>query len=108
MVNEVFGVKGQLGDLVLEPKLLARQFDADGQASVLTQFAGRTLDVIYHNPDHLSWEEYTIVEVRLNGQPLPHAYPGKSVRLPRSTITDLTAEQVHTLDLFLAEGEGPI
>lgn len=27
LVTEVFGVKGQLGDLLLQPKLLATQFD---------------------------------------------------------------------------------
>ena len=32
LLTEVFGVKGDLGDLILEPKLVAAQFDSQGDA----------------------------------------------------------------------------
>ena len=60
MLTEVLGVKGQFGDLVLEPKLVPEQFDADGRASVLTLFAGRKLRITYHNPDCLPWGVYSV------------------------------------------------
>ena len=94
--------KGQLGDLKLDPKLMSQQFDADGRASVLTQFAGRKLKVTVHNPGHLPWGEYTIGEIRLDGRPVHCEYQVQAAILPRGTITSLAAEGVHTLDLFLA------
>ena len=50
LLTEVFGVKGDLGDLVLEPKLVAAQFDSQGDASIRTRFAERDLEIVYHNP----------------------------------------------------------
>ena len=44
LLTEAFGVKGQLGDLCLQPKLLASQFDERGRAGVKTRFAGRAID----------------------------------------------------------------
>jgi len=102
MLTEVFGVKGHLGDLVLEPKLVSHQFGADGHASVLTQFAGRRLQITYRNPDRLAWGECTIVRIELDGETLSAELPGRTIRVPRSTITALAMEKVHTVDIFLS------
>ena len=50
MITQVFGVRGEAGDLLLEPKLTAGQFDAGGHAAVQVTFAGRRLTVCYQNP----------------------------------------------------------
>jgi len=34
MLTEVYGIKGELGNLVLEPKLTACQFDRAGKAKI--------------------------------------------------------------------------
>jgi hypothetical protein len=102
MLNEVLGVKGQLGDLVLEPKLVPEQFDANGRASVLTLFAGHKLQIVYRNPDRLPWGAYAIAGIRLNGEPVSYERQGKAAAmLPRSAITDLAADRVHTLQVLL-------
>jgi cellobiose phosphorylase len=102
MLTEVLGIKGRLGDLVLEPKLMPEQFDADGRASVQTLFAGRKLEIAYHNPDRLPWGRHTIAWIRLNGEPVAYESQGKAAILPRSAIMALTTEGVHTLEVFLA------
>jgi cellobiose phosphorylase len=104
MLTEVLGIKGRLGDLVLEPKLMPEQFDADGRASVLTLFAGRKLRVTYHNPDGLPWGAYTVVSIRLGGEEAIFERHGRSAVLPQSTLTALASDEVHTLDVFLANG----
>lgn len=43
VITEVFGVHGELGDLVIEPKLLKEQFDASGKAGIELVFAARQL-----------------------------------------------------------------
>jgi cellobiose phosphorylase len=102
MLTEVLGVKGQLGDLVLEPKLVPEQFDADGRASVSTLFAGRKLKVTYHNPVRLAWGAYRIAEIRLDGQEVVYARQGQAAVLSRSTFAALSQGEVHTLSVSLA------
>lgn len=65
LVTEVFGVRGENGDLLLEPKLVMQQFDALGNASLNTQFAGRPIEVLYQNPAHLDYGEYQIQSIRV-------------------------------------------
>jgi cellobiose phosphorylase len=102
MLAEVLGVKGRLGDLVLEPKLIPKQFGVDGRASVLTLFSGRKIRIAYHNPDHLPWPMYTIAGIRLGGEELSYERQGRAAILPQSTIMSLEAERVHTLEVLLA------
>jgi cellobiose phosphorylase len=103
MLTEVLGIKGRLGDLVLEPKLMPEQFDADGRASVLTLFAGRKLRIVYHNPDRLPWGVYTIAWIRLGGEEVSYTSQGRAAILPQSTIMALPAKRVHTLEVLLAQ-----
>lgn len=70
MITEVFGIRGEAGDLILYPKLLAEQFDEDNQVSVSVPFAGKTLTVAYENPLKKNFGEYIIEAASCNGQQL--------------------------------------
>ena len=50
MVTQIFGFRGEWGDLVLEPKILLRQFDESGNYSAQFPFRGQTYAVVYQNP----------------------------------------------------------
>ena len=67
-LTEMFGVKGAYGKVRLEPKLLAEQFDAQGDISVECVLMEKKLHVIYHNPKHLEYGAYKIAAVTVNGQ----------------------------------------
>lgn len=47
MVEEVFGIKGDLGDLVIMPKLDESQLDLEGKCSVTSLFASKLITFIY-------------------------------------------------------------
>ncbi|MGB8980495.1 MAG: cellobiose phosphorylase [Anaerolineales bacterium] len=68
MLTEVYGVKGELGDLLIEPKLTACQFDAEARTKVHTLFAGRPIEVVFENPERLDYGQYCVGEVTLNGR----------------------------------------
>jgi cellobiose phosphorylase len=106
MLTEVLGVKGKLGDLVLEPKLVREQFNADGKAAVLTLFADRKLNITYHNPAHLPYSEYAVQEIRLDGQPVPFALDGNAAMLSRDAIVALAEERTYNLDVMLGKQGG--
>jgi cellobiose phosphorylase len=101
VLTEVLGVKGHLGDLVLEPKLTREQSDAAGRASVLTLFTDRRLKVTYRNPDRLAYGEYRIKEIQVDGQPVSFLRQGNAARLTRDAITALGREEAHSIDVLL-------
>jgi cellobiose phosphorylase len=104
MLTEVFGVKGHLGDLVLEPKLVSGQFAVDGKASVRTLFAGRRLEITYHNPARLTYGQYAVTEISISGKTQPIQPGGSRVFLKREVITALAREAVHSVDVVLGTG----
>ena len=71
MVTQVFGVRGEGGDLIIAPKLLAEQFDSQGKASIRISFANRTLDVIFENADRKDYGNYTLASAVCEGRELP-------------------------------------
>ncbi len=68
LLSEVFGVKGDRGDLTLEPKLLAAQFDDSGTVQILTIFQDRKLEITYYNPGKLDYGSYRINRISINNQ----------------------------------------
>ena len=60
MITEVFGVHGDVGALVIEPKLVNEQFDEAGNASIEVSFAHKNFKIDFYNPKGLSYGEYTI------------------------------------------------
>jgi cellobiose phosphorylase len=88
LLTMVYGVRGELGDLILEPKLVAEEFPT-GEAKVTCQFAGKKLTVIYINPAKLDFGQYRIERVLLNGHEVSceRRSPVK-VKLDRSHISN--------------------
>ncbi|MBO4636581.1 MAG: cellobiose phosphorylase [Clostridiales bacterium] len=50
VLTEMFGIKGEYGDLKFEPKLLPGHFDTEGTASVSMVFDGKPVTVVYKGP----------------------------------------------------------
>ena len=95
-----FGVRGELGDLVLCPRLVREDF-VDTQISADCQFAGRQLRVTYVNPLRLDVGEYRIERITINGQPDNFDRRGEcDIRLGRDRIT-AGADSVE-ISVFLA------
>lgn len=90
MLTEVYGVRGDLGDLVIAPKLLARQFDLNGNTTVGTLFANRELKITFRNQGKLDFGQYKIGKVRINGQKAAVMSVDGGVKIRRSEIDALT------------------
>ena len=86
LLTQVYGVRGDRGDLVLEPKLVKEQFAPDGTASVTTTFAGKDLKIIYKNPCKKDYGEYKIQTVQLNGFEIQPEHSNTMMRIPRKTL----------------------
>ena len=92
MLTQVYGVRGEAGDLVIEPKLVREQFDREGRAAIDFVFAGRRFTVTIANPSGRDYGEYHVGRARLvNGDRALPVSDGR-VRLSREDICALPAE----------------
>ena len=102
LLTQAYGVRGDLGDLLLAPQLVQTQFDSERQASVRTRFADRQLRVIYQNPDRLEYGDYQITRVQMGEKEFATDLPANVCRIPRKIIVDLAPNELHRLIVTLA------
>jgi cellobiose phosphorylase len=100
LVNQVFGVRGQNGDLLIEPKLCLKQFKQGEKIWIERSFANRRLRINFSNPKKLEYGKYKITRVSLNSRLLPTA-SGKSVSISREVILNLPPRKINTIDILL-------
>lgn len=60
MITEVYGVRGEVGNLLVVPKLMAEQFDESGNASIQLEFMKKKFVINYNNANKLTYGEYSI------------------------------------------------
>ena len=95
MQTRVFGVRGEAGDLLLNPMLTGEQFDERGVASIECRFAGKPLRVVVENPKKLDWGEYVIESVQLGAKRFPCG--DDRFRIPRAELEGESELQVHLI-----------
>lgn len=66
MVTEAFGVRGNAGDLHIEPKLLKEQFNSDKEARIILPFKGHKFEIIYRNKKLKNYGEYRLGPVLID------------------------------------------
>ena len=66
VLTEMFGLKGDLGNLLIEPKLMACQFDEKGNAEITSYFARQKITVIYENAEHKEIGDYEVEEIYID------------------------------------------
>lgn len=64
LLTQAFGVRGDLGDLLIAPKLVPAQFARKKQAAVEVQFAGVRIYVLFENRKLVPYERMRIKEVK--------------------------------------------
>lgn len=94
MITQVFGVRGEAGNLLMEPKLTAEQFDETGTASVQLTFAGKEFTVTYINSEHKEYGNYITGSATCNQEYLKIDSPNYTV-LSRETIIALPSRNNH-------------
>lgn len=100
MITEVFGIRGELGDLVIVPKLVADQFDKAGNAAIHLEFAGRRFYISFFNPLRKTYGEYQI-EIAVCDEKELDQDAGHMVRLNKKDISALDAACLHRIEVYL-------
>ncbi len=71
LLTQAFGLRGEAGDLVIDPQLTPQDFDRDGAARLVFPFAGLRLDVTLVNLRRHSAGKYLVRGISLNDRALP-------------------------------------
>ena len=66
LLTQVFGIRGELGNLIIAPKLVRQQFKTSKQISVALNFANKKINITFLNPNKKDFPNYSIREVRTN------------------------------------------
>lgn len=92
LLTQIYGVRGERGDLVLDPQLARDDFDVRGECAVRLPFAGRPLHIVFRNAARLAPGRYRVESVVCAGRPLAVAgRSGTGVRIARSVVESLPA-----------------
>lgn len=102
ILSETYGIKGYLGDLVLQPKLMPEQFNETGEAAVSTVFADRRIKIVYRNTSKAGYKEYEIQNVKINGSEIAVKIEQDKAVIARAVIEALNASEAHEILVILA------
>ncbi len=95
MLTQVFGVRGEMGDLVIDPKLMKSQFGKSRKVSVNTLFADKVIRVNYLNPNNLDYGDYKIGDISINGKVI------NGMPVKRKLFLDLANKPLNIIDVNL-------
>ena len=82
VITQAFGVRGEGGDLVIEPKLVREQFDGNGEAAIDFSFAGKQFRAVIVNQAGKDFGEYRAARTVLSRETIS-ALPerGNTIRI---------------------------
>jgi cellobiose phosphorylase len=102
VLTQVFGVRGEWGDLILNPKLVQEEFDQDGRAQVQCFFAGQALTIQYVNEKKLDYGDYRMGSVFLNNKMIKFdSTAANQIRIKKSLLSRLSGRA--TLAVYLTD-----
>ncbi|MEJ2053229.1 MAG: hypothetical protein P8X42_04850, partial [Calditrichaceae bacterium] len=74
LVTQVFGIRGEKGLLCIHPKLNREQFTKEGKAVFTSKFRGKPIEITFHNPKRLNWNEYRIKQILFSGVDITNGF----------------------------------
>lgn len=95
VITEMFGIRGEMGDLAFRPQLLPCQFDENGEAGLSMVFADRKLNIVMKNADNKKPSEYAVKSITIDG----NTYADEVVK--RADIEALAKADEHTIEVVL-------
>ncbi len=102
LLTQVYGIRGERGDLVIDPQLTREDFGDHHAIAVETSFAERRLRIHIANPKRLRPGEYAVLDVRTGDRSVPFTTRSEGgVRIVRRVLEQLPATHCHLLSISL-------
>ena len=101
LLTQVFGIRGEYGDLIIEPKLTVEQFKAQNTIGVTTHFADKLIEVKFINPRKKKFGKYSINKVTFNGKIIAENLKEPRFLLSRSKFIALSSNNTDNIEVIL-------
>jgi cellobiose phosphorylase len=101
LLTQIFGIRGEYGDLIIEPKLTAEQFKIKNTLGITTHFADRLIEVKFVNPNRKSFGNYSINKIILNGKVIAENLKEAQFLLPRHEFLALSHNNINIIEIIL-------
>ena len=99
MITEVFGVKGDLGDLVIAPALLGEQFAENGKMAIKLEFGSKQFYIVIENREKTDCMENKIKSAVCDGTIRLQQNADYGVHLPKKEVEKLSPKICHTIEI---------
>ncbi len=89
IITEIMGIKPNLGDLSISPKLVKEQFGEDKKIRVDFVYLRKNMRLTVINEKGLDWGEYRLGKVKFNSEPVEESFcdqTGPNVRFSKEYI----------------------
>lgn len=102
LTTQIFGVGGSYGDLLLSPRLDASFFDDNSRAAISRKFRDLQLKIIYTNDHKLTYPEYCIGNLSINGVSADtHDRTPHSALIPYSSLLETSEDNFCVIEVQL-------
>jgi cellobiose phosphorylase len=99
LLTRIFGIRGEFGDLVIDPKLPLEWFKKSGSLSINTSFAGKNLEFNFINSKDN--RKSAMSKITLNNKVLAENINNTAFIIPRKTILCLPPDN-NTIQITLS------
>ncbi|MFA5155781.1 MAG: cellobiose phosphorylase [Candidatus Omnitrophota bacterium] len=101
MVTQAFGLRGEYGDLLIEPKLARAQFSAKGIAGITTNFCARKIEAIFINRGKKDCGKHLIQNIRFNGKTIAAGLNAGRYVIRRRDFLRLANKPLNRIEIIL-------
>ncbi len=101
-VTQVFGIRGEEGDLCINPRIVKEQFGESGFAEIICFYRSRKLRVRFINKAKRDWNEYAIETILVNGMDVKmKSCVGNKALITFDMMNALCTKDISDMDVIL-------
>lgn len=90
VITQMFGIRGEQGHIVVQPKLLKENFKFSGELRCKVNLQNKDMEFIFKNPHHKGYPYCKITGMKINGKKVTEKlYAGLRGAIPKTTIKRL-------------------
>ena len=103
ITTQVFGIRGESGNLCLEPKLVKDQFGNGNSVEISCTFRNLRLRIVYQNKDQEDWGSYKIGKLKINNLVSEFKFIQNQNKLiiDYHTLTQLCKKEINIIEVAL-------
>jgi len=96
LVTRIYGVRGEYGDLLIEPRLVKEQFEGASEIKFHGNFREKEINVIFSNEKRLDWGQYKIGAATVNEKTTNHFIlnDGTAVRISQKELDNISENKL--------------